>query len=440
MLRRCAAERVRAEQDGPDRRRADPLRSGRRGSGPLRAWAALAVVLLWSVAGQAQVPAATSGPPPAAGPAGTIAIAYLGFTEPAHVALSALEIPPAEDGLQGARLALRDNQTTGRFLKQSYVLDETVAHDAAGVLAAFHALAASGHTLFVTDLPAPILLQLVDLPEAKADTFLDATSTADSLRAEGCRANVLHLLPSDAMRADALMQYLTVKQWRNLLLVVGKTEADRAYADALRRSARKFRMKLVDDKPWTFDPGARRTDTGHFAIANEVARFTQGLSYDVLLVADTTGEFGDELSYRTTEPRPVMGTAGLVPTAWQFPFEEWGATQLQLRFQKVAHRWMTERDFGAWMAVRAIGEAATRSASTDAAALAGFLHGKDFQLAAFKGVSLTFRPWDGQLRQPVLLMDTQSLVSVSPQPGFLHPDSELDTLGIDQPETKCHKP
>jgi ABC transporter substrate binding protein (PQQ-dependent alcohol dehydrogenase system) len=58
-------------------------------------------------------------------------------------------------------------------------------------------------------------------------------------------------------------------------------------------------------------------------------------------------------------------------------------------------------------------------------------------LAAFKGVKLSFRPWDGQLRQPILLADADSLVSVSPQPGFLHQFSELDTLGIDRPETKC---
>jgi ABC transporter substrate binding protein (PQQ-dependent alcohol dehydrogenase system) len=68
------------------------------------------------------------------------------------------------------------------------------------------------------------------------------------------------------------------------------------------------------------------------------------------------------------------------------------------------------------------------------------MRGKDFDLAGFKGAKLTFRDWDGQLRQPVLLADDRSLVSVSPQPGFLHPDTELDTLGIDRPETKCHMP
>jgi len=99
---------------------------------------------------------------------------------------------------------------------------------------------------------------------------------------------------------------------------------------------------------------------------------------------------------------------------------------------------MTDRDYAAWMAVRAVGEAATRSKSIDPAVIAAFIRSDQFELAAYKGAPLTFRPWDGQLRQPVLLADPRSLVSVSPQPGFLHQFSELDTLGIDRPETKCH--
>jgi ABC transporter substrate binding protein (PQQ-dependent alcohol dehydrogenase system) len=184
-------------------------------------------------------------------------------------------------------------------------------------------------------------------------------------------------------------------------------------------------------------PGSRRTDTGHFAIQAEVARFTQGISYDVLVVADEEDEFGDELSYRTFDPRPVGGTQGLVPSAWARPHEQWGATQLQDRFLRQAKRWMTDRDYAAWMAVRAVGEAATRAHSTDPAAISAFLRSDRFELAAYKGARLSFRSWDGQLRQPILLADARSLVSVSPQPGFLHQYSELDTLGIDKPETKC---
>jgi ABC transporter substrate binding protein (PQQ-dependent alcohol dehydrogenase system) len=248
---------------------------------------------------------------------------------------------------------------------------------------------------------------------------------------------VLHLIPSRAMLADALVQYLVLKKWRNILLVPGPGDADRAYGEAVKRSIKKFGARLVAEKAWNHDPGARRTDTGHYAIAAEVARFTQGLSYDVLVVADEAAEFGNDLAYRTTEPRPVAGTQGLVPTAWARPFEQWGATQLQNRFRRQTQRWMSERDYAAWMAVRAIGEGATRTRSTDPATIVEFMRGTSFELAGFKGAKLTFRSWDGQLRQPILLATANSLVSVSPQQGFLHQHSELDTLGIDQPETAC---
>ena len=367
----------------------------------------------------------------------TVGIGYLALAPKRVSPQVMLDPPPADEGLQGARVALADDQTTGRFLNQTFALHESVQPDADAVLAAARAMLAGGERVVVTDLPAPLLLQVADLPEARDATLLDATTEDDRLRGPDCRARVLHLLPSRAMLADALMQYLAVKRWRNVLLVQGPHDADRDYADALRRSARKFQLRIAADKPWTFQPGAQRTDTGHVSIGAEVARFTQGLSYDVLVVTDTENEFGDDLAYRTTDPRPVAGTQGLVPAAWAHPFEQWGATQLQARFQKQAGRPMTERDFGAWMAVRAVGEAATRGATSDPAAIGAFLRSPKFELAAFKGSRLTFRPWDGQLRQPVLLADARSLVSVSPQPGYLHQFSELDTLGIDQPETTC---
>jgi len=367
----------------------------------------------------------------------TVGIGYLALAPKRAGPLVTLDPPLTDEGVQGARAALADDQTTGRFLNQSFALHESLQPDADAVLAAARAMLAGGERIIVTDLPAPLLLQVADLPEAHDATLLDATSEDDRLRGADCRARVLHLLPSRAMLADALMQYLAVKRWRSVLLVQGPHDADREYADALRRSARKFQLRLAADKPWTFEPGAQRTDTGHVTIGAEVARFTQGLSYDVLVVADTANEFGDDLAYRTTDPRPIAGTHGLVPAAWARPFEQWGATQLQARFQKQAGRPMTARDFGAWMAVRAVGEAASRGPGADAASIGAYLRSPKFELAAFKGSRLTFRPWDGQLRQPVLLADTRSLVSVSPQPGYLHQFSELDTLGIDQPETTC---
>ena len=367
----------------------------------------------------------------------TLQIGWLSQPVKRTLPLSYLDQPPEDEGIAGARLGIADNNTTGHFTGQSFGLVERVVAGDGDVVTAFRDLAARGISLVVADFAAAELLSIATLPEAAPATIFDTAAPDDRLRGEDCRGNLLHLLPSRAMLADALVQYLVAKRWSNLLLVVGRGDGDREFAADFRHAAQKFQAHVVTEKPWTFVPGARRTDTGHFAIQAEVARFTQGVSYDVLAVADEEDEFGDYLSYRTFDPRPVAGTQGLVPSAWARPHEQWGATQLQDRFLHQAKRWMTDRDYAAWMAVRAIGEAATRSKSSDPATISAYLRGDRFELAAYKGARLSFRSWDGQLRQPILLADARSLVSVSPQPGFLHQFSELDTLGIDKPETKC---
>ena len=367
----------------------------------------------------------------------TVQVGWLSQVVKRTLPLSYLDQPPEDEGIQGARLGVADNDTTGHFTGQSFELVESIAPADGNLAAAFRDLAAKGVRLVVTDLAAADLLSVAGLPEAAAATVFNTSAPDDRLRGEDCRANLLHLSPSRAMLADALVQYLVAKRWSNLFVVVGQGEGDVEFAGDIHHAAQKFQAHIVQEKPWTFVPGAKRTDTGHFAIQAEVARFTQGISYDVLVVADEEDEFGDELSYRTFDPRPVAGTQSLVPSAWARPHEQWGATQLQARFLHEAKRWMTDRDYAAWMAMRAIGEAATRSKSIDPAAISAFLRSDHFELAAYKGARLSFRSWDGQLRQPILLADERSLVSVSPQPGFLHQFSELDTLGIDKPETKC---
>ena len=397
----------------------------------MRAWRHFRLWLVLLIAAAELMPAATR-----AGEQ-VVQIGWLSLAVKRTLPLSYLDQPPQDEGIQGARLGIADNNTTGHFTGQSFTLAEVIVPENGDVAASLRELAAKGIWLIVTDLAAPELLSVARMPEAAGITFFDAGTADDRLRGEDCRANIMHLLPSRAMLADALVQYLVAKRWQGLLLAVGHGDGDREFADDIRHAALKFQARIIQEKPWTFVAGARRTDTGHFAIQAEVARFTQGITYDVLVVADEEDEFGDDLSYRTFDPRPVAGTQGLIPTAWARPHEQWGATQLQERFLRQSKRWMTDRDYAAWMSVRAIGEAATRSKSADPAAILAFMRGDRFELAAYKGARLSFRSWDGQLRQPVLLADARSLVSVSPQPGFLHQFSELDTLGIDQPETKC---
>jgi ABC transporter substrate binding protein (PQQ-dependent alcohol dehydrogenase system) len=173
-------------------------------------------------------------------------------------------------------------------------------------------------------------------------------------------------------------------------------------------------------------------------IQRQIPVFTQQApAYDVLIAADESNVFAEYLPYRTWDARPVAGSAGLVPTSWAASHDQWGAVQLQNRFIKAFSRRMTPLDMQAWSAVRMIGESASRTSSGDPQAITAYLKGPDFSLAAFKGQKLTLRDWNLQLRQPILLSDGKTIVSVSPQEGFLHPVSELDTLGYDRPESKC---
>jgi len=355
----------------------------------------------------------------------------------ARAAISLLDIPAANDGVAGARLAIDDNNTTGRFLNQRFTLDEHELKDEDDPAAAVGTLAERGISLVIADLPVAALLKAADAGRARGLLLFNVGAIDDRLREQDCRANVVHTAPTRSMLADGLAQYLAWKQWRKWLLVVGSHDADKLFADALRRAAKRFGASIVQEKVFEDTGGARRTDSGLTQIQSQIPLFLQSApEHDVVVAADESQVFATYLPYRTSLPRPVAGSAGLMPTSWDSSHDQWGANQLQNRFVALFHRRMTARDMQAWMAARMIGEAASHGAA-DAKATLDFLKSPAFALAAFKGQRLTLRDWNLQLRQPILLSDGRVTVSTSPQPGFLHQFSELDTLGADRPETKC---
>ena len=351
--------------------------------------------------------------------------------------LSLVEQPAENNGVAGVKLAIEDNNTTGKFLNQHFTLDETDLKNGDDVVKAATTLA-EHDGFIILDLSADEVLKVADALRDRGTVLLDAGSIDDRLREQDCRANVVHVAPTRTMLADALGQYLVWKQWKRWLLVVGSHDNDKLYADALRRTATRFGAKIVQEKTFEDTGGARRTDSGVTLIQRQMPVFTQQApAYDVLVAADESEVFASYLPYRTWDPRPVAGSAGLVATSWDAAHDQWGAVQIQNRFIKLNSRHMTALDMQAWTAARIVGEAVSRTNSADAKTVFAFIKGKDFSVAAFKGQRLTLRDWNLQLRQPILLSDGRMVVSVSPQEGFLHQVSELDTLGVDRPETKC---
>ena len=282
---------------------------------------------------------------------------------------------------------------------------------------------------------APLLL--VNLPAAWVSgvaaavklPVLNISASDDVLRERDCQANVYHLLPSERMRADALAQALMARKWTQVLLLAGPTPDDAQRSAVAQAAIKRYGLKLVAVKPFKLS-----TDPRERSFAN-LTLLTANMAYDVVWVVDSDGEFARGLPYNTAQARPVVGDAGLVALAWQAQFERFGAPQVSRRFAKAAKRSMTDHDWAAWMAGKAIAAAATSAPRGEPALVAKAL--LEANLDGSKGVAMQFRPWDRQLRQPVLLTDGQGVIATMPLEGVLLPRNALDTLGADEAEKLC---
>jgi ABC transporter substrate binding protein (PQQ-dependent alcohol dehydrogenase system) len=345
--------------------------------------------------------------------------------------LTELDPRPADAGIVGAVLARDENETTGRFLNHAYTLTERSIPPGGDFAAALDAALGESDLLLI-DAPAATLLAAADRAAESGALLFNVGAPDPDLRDGDCRANVLHTLPSLAMRADALAQMLVWARWRDVALLTGPYPEDRAFAMAIEAAFAKFGLEIGSRADWTLAADLRRS------AGTEVRTLTQGLGeYDVLVVADEVHDFGRLVLYNTWAPRPVVGSEGLVPSAWSPMNEQWGAIQLQNRFADLAGRAMTDTDYAAWAAMRSIGEAVTRTGTADPDTLRTYMLGDAFELAGFKGTPLSFRKWNGQMRQPIVLAHPRGLTAVAPLDGFLNQTHPLDTLGIDAPESRC---
>ncbi len=343
---------------------------------------------------------------------------------------------PAADGL---RLALADSELELSASGMKLELDVVEAADANAAKAAAAKAEKAGAVAFVTDLPAAWTLAVAD---ATSLPVLNSGEASDALREADCRRNLLHLLPSERMRADALAQTLVARKWTGVLLLTGPTPLDAARSATALAAIQRYGLKLAGSKPFKLSADPRERD-----LANPLL-LTQG-SYDVVWVVDSDGEFALSLPYRTALPRPVVGDAGLSALAWSAQFDRYGGSQLSRRLRKAVQRPMTSHDWAAWMAGKALVAAAVAVAAPAQAGTAGNngtkgSKGLNFaqalaqvQVDGSKGVAMSFRPWDGQLRQPLLLSDGHAVQAVAPGDGVLHPRDKLDTLGADAPEKRC---
>lgn len=308
------------------------------------------------------------------------------------------------------------------------VADAAAARNAAAKAEASAGGAGGTVVAVVADLPAAWLLAAADATKAPV---LNVGAPDDTLRQADCRRNLWHLLPSERMRSDGLAQYLVARRWQQVLLLAGPADEDRGRAAAAQASVKRMGLKLVASKAFKLSADPREREWANPLLLTGPAVG----AHDVVWVVDSDGEFAAALPYRTALPRPVVGDAGLAALAWSARFERYGAPQVTRRLSKAAGRPMGAHDWPAWLAGKALVGAAVVAPRGPAAAFAKAL--AEGELDGSKGVAMGFRPWDGQLRQPLLLSDGFGVAALVPLEGMLHPKNNLDTLGADAPERLC---
>jgi ABC transporter substrate binding protein (PQQ-dependent alcohol dehydrogenase system) len=344
-----------------------------------------------------------------------------------------LVLKSRERPFAGAQVGLDEAQALTRVLKIEFALERITVKSPAEVASAVaQARDAKNIHFFLVDAPAEAFKPLADAIKGRDILVFNTTAEDDALRRNLCSAELVHTLPSLAMSTDALMQYLISRKWSNLLVLEGPLPADAAMVKALENSVKKFGARIVAKqqfKPGT-DPREREK--------NDVALLSAGSrDYDVVFVADHAFDFARQVPYHTVRARPVVGSIDLEPTAWHWTWEHNGAPQVNSRFYKLTNgRHMEGLDWAAWIAVKMVVQATLRTRSAEFEPQRKFILGEG-SFDGNKGLAVSVRPWDHQLRQAVLLAASYTVVARAPVEGFLHKTNDLDTLGDDEPETPC---
>jgi len=365
----------------------------------------------------------------------TARIVYLGLEGDTHYeprrAYTGVLIGHVHRPVDGARLAMKGTRVLGRALGLSFLLEERLLATEMEAAPALAEALGSGAAAVLLDLPEDAMARALEAPRQGDALLFNIRHRSAHWRGADCAPDLLHTIPSLDMLSDALAQHLAEQGWQSVLLLSGPADADAERVEAARRSIAKFGLELAGEKRFDLSNDPRQRDRTNLRL------LTGDVPSDVVWLIDTVGEFGRFVPYATYHPTPVVGTEGLEATAWHETYERYGAPQLNQRFRRATGRPMAAEDWAAWAAVRTVVEAVSRAGAGDLAAISGYARSGELSLDLYKGVPGSYRPWNGQLRQPVLLATHNAVIAWAPLEGFKHEREVLDTLGADRAESRC---
>ena len=281
----------------------------------------------------------------------------------------------------------------------------------------------------ILDFPSDTVLKVAKFAKRKDIVLINTTAREDFLRST-CAKNLYHSAASNRMISDSLVQYLATKKAKKILIIHGGTAEDLESVQSFKKSLQRFRMDSVDDR--LFDISTNPS----FREQNNIALLTGGnIKYDFVFVADSIGEFARYVPYQTKLPRPVVGSAGLVPLEWHWSLERYGAPQVNSRFERLTEgkERMNWQDWSIWVAAKSIVYGRIKALKNKDEVFTS----RKFRVDGSTGRPLNFRNWSKQLRMPILLTTQNAVIDIAPLSGFLHKTNTLDSLGSDEKEFSC---
>lgn len=336
--------------------------------------------------------------------------------------------------IAGAKLGLKDIKPFQRMAKVKFKLMslrikniDTAANDI------LNHINSNNIKIILLDLPAIELSNVVNKISNLNLAVINISSKNNELRSSNCNQNLFHTIPSERMLSDSLAQYLSDKKWRKVLILTGPLEIDKAKSESFIESAKQFGLKIVDNRNFLLGNDPRARDQ------NDLDFLTGSAKYDAVYISDTHKEFSYGVPFATHIPSAVIGSSGLTPRAWHWSYLRHGAPQVHGRFERMNQRRMTEEDWAAWVAMRAIAEALVRFKDNENFSFHNSFVSENFKLDGSKGPVLNFRKWNRQLRQPIMLSTDNWVTSIAPLESFVHRENNLDTIGIDSKTSKCSK-
>jgi ABC transporter substrate binding protein (PQQ-dependent alcohol dehydrogenase system) len=410
-----------------------------RSSGVSGPWRGMRLVLAFAaLIALAGAPRALAQTTPSAGqPEQHVKIGFVTIeNDPRYEPLRAYEriiLKTREHPLTGAEVGIDEATALKRVLNTDFTLERIVAKSPGDVAPAVLAAIDAGTHFFLIDAPAEAYKPLAAAVRGRDVLLFNVSEPDDSLRRDLCAAEFIHVYPSRAQLMDGLVQYFISRKWRDLLILEGPQPADATMTAAFEHSAQKFGARIVAHQH--FKPGSdpREREANDPALLSAINR-----DFDAVFVADDTFDFARTVPYHLVRPRPVMGSIDLEPVPWHWTWERNGGPQVNSRFdRKSGGRRMDGPDWAAWASVKIIVQSVLRTRSVDFAKHRAFILG-DSDFDGAKGLAMSVRPWDHQLRQGILLAAPYEVVANAPIEGFLHRVNQLDTLGDDEPESKCH--